>query len=228
MLIYAHRGSSKRRPENTLAAFEQAIADGADGVEFDVRATRDGIPVLLHDRDVSHTTTGRGNVDELTIEELRAFDAGEGQRVPTLDEAMRLLAGRLRLDVEIKQDEIEADILNILAGYPDAEWAISSFDWTILASIRGLATHAELWLLANDAGENGFAFARTVEAAALALRADAVTPEVVRRCAAAGLRLALWTVNRVEDARRARDLGDDVLITDVPAAVRAGLTERLA
>jgi len=223
VLIYGHRGSSGTAPENTLAAFEQAIAEGADGIEFDVQATADGVPVVLHDRDVSRTTTGRGNVDELTLAELRGFDAGQGQRVPTLEEVMDLTAGRVRLDVELKQGGIERDVLDVLDRYPEAEWAISSFDWTILATVRGLAPAAELWPLTVVLGENAVAFARSIEATAIALRGDAVTREVVARLGDAGLDLVVWTVNGVEDARLAREMGVAVLITDVPGTIRRGL-----
>lgn len=223
MLIYGHRGSSGTAPENTLAAFEEALADGADGVEFDVQATADGVPVVLHDRDLSRTTTGRGNVDALTLDEVRRFDAGHGQRVPTLEEVLDLVAGRLRLDVELKQAGIEREVLDLLDRYPAAEWAISAFDWTVLTTVRGLAPEAELWPLTVACGENAIDFARSVDAAAIALRGDVVTREVVARLAEAELGLVVWTVNEVEEARSARELGVDVLISDVPGAIRRGL-----
>ena len=223
MRIYGHRGSSGTAPENTLLAFERALADGADGVEFDVQATADGVPVVLHDRDVSRTTTGRGNVDELTLAEVQAFDAGQGQRVPTLAEVLDLSAGRVRLDVELKQAGLERAVLDLLDRYPAADWAISSFDWTILATVRGLAPEAELWPLTVAFGENAVDFARSIGATAIALRGDAVTEEVVERLADAGLNVVVWTVNGVEEARLAREMGVAVLITDVPGTIRRGL-----
>ena len=223
MLIYAHRGSSGTKPENTLAAFEQAVADGADGVEFDVRATADRVPILIHDRDIARTTSGRGNVDELTLAELRRCDAGGGQAVPTLAEALDLLAGRLRLDVEVKQAGIEREVLDVLAGYPQAAWAISSFDWGVLRAVRALRPAAELWPLAVDADDALFAVASELTATAVALLATVATAEVARRCEAAGLGLVLWTVNRVEDARAARALGATALCTDLPGSIRRGL-----
>ena len=224
MLVYAHRGSSGTDPENTLRAFERAIADGADGAEFDVRATADGIPVLIHDRSLVRTTNGCGNVNELTLDQVRAFDAGGGQAVPTLADAVDLIAGRLRLDIEIKQPGIGALVLDVLSNYPEAEWVIGSFDWSILREVRALAPGAELWPIANQPTDEVFASAKALGATAISLRGDAVTPDVAQRFFAEDLDLVVWTVNRVEDAKLAQHLGAAALCTDMPGEIIRGLT----
>src|SRR5215207_5148781 len=101
MLIYAHRGASVDHPENTLRAFRHALALGVDGIELDVHATADGIPVVIHDRDIRRTTTGVGYVDEIPLAWLQTFDAGAGERVPSLAEVLALVGDAARLDVEI-------------------------------------------------------------------------------------------------------------------------------
>ncbi len=100
MRVVAHRGNSSVAPQNTLAAFEAACRVGADAVELDVRRTRDGALVVIHDRDVTLTTDGTGRVKDLTLAELRALDAGTrfspvfaGQRVPELSAALDLIGG---------------------------------------------------------------------------------------------------------------------------------------
>ncbi|GIX06174.1 MAG: glycerophosphodiester phosphodiesterase [Candidatus Poribacteria bacterium] len=105
----AHRGASDRAPENTLAAIREAIALGCDAVEFDVRVTRDGVPVLLHDATLERTTDGSGSVAALTWEELRRLDAGSwkgpafaGEPVPTLEEALRAVPEEVTAVVELK------------------------------------------------------------------------------------------------------------------------------
>ena len=212
-------------PEITLAAFRRAIADGADGVEFDVRATADGVPVMLHDRGLERTTTGRGNVDELPLAAVRRFDAGQGEAVPTLEEAVALLAGRLRMDVELKQAGIEREVLAVLGRLPAAAWAISSFDWDALRAVRALDTGAALWPLTTVADEALFGVATELGAEAIALFAGAIDETVMRRCEEAGLGVMVWTVNDVAGARRARQLGVRALCTDVPATIIAGLGE---
>src|SRR5689334_1368143 len=105
-MVVAHRGASSTEPENTLAAFEAAVRAGADVVEFDVRLTADGVPVVLHDASVDATTDGRGLVHTLSLAEVKRLDAGHGRatraEVPTLAEALGLLSGRAAVDVEIK------------------------------------------------------------------------------------------------------------------------------
>lgn len=110
-LVIAHRGDSDRRPENTLLAFESALAAGAELVELDVQLSRDEQVVVIHDDRVDRTTDGRGVVSEMTLDELRRLSAGypsrfganyQGERVPTLAEVLKLLSGRARVMIEIK------------------------------------------------------------------------------------------------------------------------------
>src|SRR5918995_540256 len=152
MMIYAHRGASAIHPENTLRAFRHALALGVDGIEFDVHATADGIPVVIHDRDVERTTDGAGYVDEMPLARLQTFDAGDGERVPTLAAVLALVGDAVQLDIEIKGLGIERAVLEVLAQYPAVTWAISSFDWNTLRTVRRLDAAAELWPLAERGG----------------------------------------------------------------------------
>jgi glycerophosphoryl diester phosphodiesterase len=88
--VIAHRGGPRYAPENTLAAFRNAIAQGADDLEFDVQMTKDGELVVIHDETVDRTTDGTGAVRDLTLAEIRALDAGNGERVPTFREVLDL------------------------------------------------------------------------------------------------------------------------------------------
>ena len=223
MMIYAHRGSSGVEPENTLRAFRQAIVDGADGVEFDLHASRDGVPVVLHDRRLECTTNGQGDVDSLPLSELRTLDAGAGERIPTFVDVLDLVAGRLAIQVELKQAGIEAEVLAVLRRYQQATWAISSLDWDNLARVRALAPEAELWLPARLPRDEAFATAQELGASTLALWAGALTPTAARRCAEVDLDLMVWTVNDPAIAKQAAFLGVAVLCTDVPATIRQGL-----
>lgn len=105
IVFVAHRGGIvPGYPENTLAAFAQAIEHGAGVIEIDLRATRDGEIVVIHDETVNRTTDGRGRVDEMTSAELSALDAGNGQRIPTYEEVLEFVAGKdVDLLLDIKQ-----------------------------------------------------------------------------------------------------------------------------
>jgi glycerophosphoryl diester phosphodiesterase len=156
-LVVAHRGASQTEPENTLIAFDAALRAGADAVELDVRLTADGIPVVLHDPDVSATTDGTGLVHTLTLAEVKRLDASGGrgprQEVPTLPEALEV-AGRhpgAAVDLEIKNlpgepafdSAKEAILLSCLdalsaSGF-SGEILISSFNWLTLERSKELA-----------------------------------------------------------------------------------------
>jgi len=223
MRIYAHRGSSGIEPENTPRAFQRAIHDGAHGVEFDVRASADGVPVVIHDRDLLRTANGTGFVDALSLKELQRLDAGNGERIPTLAEVLTLLAGRLHLDIEIKQPGIEREILAVLDHYPDAKWALSSFHWSILRAFRERCPTATLWPLTINVTEEAIAMALELGSPVIALNAGALNADASSWLAQSGLKAVVWTVNDVPTARAMQVAGAIGLCTDYPAAILNGL-----
>jgi glycerophosphoryl diester phosphodiesterase len=216
MLIYAHRGLSGRFPENTLLAFRQALAAGVEGIEFDVHVTSDGIPVIIHDRDVARTTDGSGNVDEMPLASVQTFDAGGGERVPTLADVLALVGDAVHVDIEIKVLGAERATLDVLAAFPSARWAISSFNWAILRELRRLDLEAELWPLAGRVDAPLFAIANELGSPAVALWSDAYTEESASALHEAELLAMLWTVNDRAEAERVRDLGAYAICTDDP------------
>lgn len=115
ILIVAHRGAAKYAPENTIAAFLKAAEMGADYAEMDVRQTKDGVFVLMHDRNVKRTTDGKGLVSEMTLEEIKKLDAGSwfgkefiGEKVPTLREVLKAIDGKILPDIDFKAGDVEA------------------------------------------------------------------------------------------------------------------------
>jgi glycerophosphoryl diester phosphodiesterase len=217
--IYAHRGASAIHPENTLRAFRQALSIGVDGIEFDVHATADGIPVIIHDRDVGRTTDGAGYVDDIPLARLQTFDAGDGERVPTLAEVLALVGDAALLDVEIKAIGIERVVLDVLAQHPTVTWAISSFAWDTLRTVRRLDPVAEVWPLAERVGDDLIAIAAELASPTVSLFTGAYAAETAARLHDAGLRAVVWTVNDPREARRVADLGAFALCTDDPQRV---------
>jgi glycerophosphoryl diester phosphodiesterase len=215
-LIYAHRGISAIHPENTLRAFRHALAIGVDGIELDVHATAEGIPVVIHDRDVGRTTDGVGDVDQIPFVQLETFDAGDGERVPTLAEVLALVGDATHLDIEIKGSDAERAVLEVLAQHPAVRWAISSFAWDTLRTVRRLDPVAELWPLAERAGDDLIAIANELAAPAVSLFTGAYTAENAPTLRDAGLRVMVWTINDSREARRVKDLGAFALCSDDP------------
>ncbi len=223
MLIYAHRGASKAEPENTLRAFRRALDAGVHGIELDLHATADGIPVVIHDADVSRTTDGIGKVASLQYAELATLDAGRGERIPTLAEVLSLAGDRVHFDLEIKQRGIEREVLAVLARFPSARWAISSFDWDILRAVRSSAPSADLWVLSMALSDDVFAVADEIGATAVSLYAPAFTPDAAESLARAGLRTVVWTVNDPAVATEMKRMGAYGLCTDVPEVILSAL-----
>lgn len=137
VLVIAHRGGATLAPENTLAAFRNAIALGADMIEIDVHLTRDGHVVVIHDNTVDRTTDGHGRIADLTLAEIKELDAGKkfsekfaGEKVPTLEETMETLNGKAQLLIEIKKDHdslypgLEEKVVDLIHRYDAGKWTI--------------------------------------------------------------------------------------------------------
>lgn len=220
-LVYAHRGDSAAYPENTLLAFRGAMESGAYGIELDLHATSDGRVVVIHDRSLERTTNGRGYVDEQTLAAVQTLNAGAGERVPTFAEVLDLVGDRVHFDLEVKQPGIEAGVLDVLAAYPAARWAISSFDWDILDRFRELAPEAELWPLAMHVNSALLDVAGRLGSPCVAVDAGAYTAASAQVLSEADLAAMIWTVNQPDEALRVRALGAAAMCTDVPGEMVA-------
>ncbi len=126
----AHRGASDYAPENTLAAIEMAVELGAEMVELDIHSSADGIPMIIHDSNLSRTTNGSGNVSRYTLPELKTLDAGDGETIPTLDEAIVCcLEHDLSLYLEIKSEAVIRSVCEAIKQH-------NIFNRTIICSFR--------------------------------------------------------------------------------------------
>ncbi len=146
----AHRGGPKYAPENTLAAFRMSIDEGVDWLEFDVQMTKDGFLVVIHDETVNRTTNGSGRVRDLTLDQIRALDAGQGETIPTFEEVVELAKSHgVKILAEIKSAHLYPGMvekmLQILeqANYLD-QTVFQSFDSESLETLRRLSPRANL------------------------------------------------------------------------------------
>jgi glycerophosphoryl diester phosphodiesterase len=194
---------------------------GAYGVELDLHATSDATLVVIHDRSLERTTTGHGYVDEQSLQAVREFDAGAGELVPTFTEVLDLVGDRLHFDLEVKQPGIEAEVLRVLAAYPDVRWAISSFDWEILRRLRALSPDAELWPLAMHVDEALLEVAASLASPCVAVYSGAYTGASAQVVSEAGLAAMVWTVNDPDEALRVCALGAAAMCTDRPGEMVA-------
>lgn len=232
--IVAHRGNSSEAPENTLAAFEAAVHARADAVEFDVQATADGVPVVVHDEALGRTVAGEGRVAAIPLKALQALDAGAwydpafaGQRVPTLAEVLELLhSTALQFHIELKTSQeaypglAEATIRQVEVAGLAERVTLSSFNHYTLLAARHLAPGIPCAALTYAHLLEPWAYVRSHGLQALHVHWGAVTPHLVKSCKQYGMPLRVWTVNDEALARRLMAWGVDGIITDRPGALR--------
>ena len=190
-LRLAHRGDWRKAPENTIAAFEAALAiPGCDGLEFDVRTAADGVPVVIHDATLAREQGRRGRVRDLSADALGQLG------VPTLAGVMASLPDWAFLDIELKEDPGPAfeEIVEASRGTNLERAVVSSFEGRILSRIRRARPSWPLWLNVRDLHPATLEGAAELGCTGVACLWPAITAGAVERVVAAGLVLAAWTV----------------------------------
>ena len=203
-LCLAHRGDWRRAPENTLAAFDAALAvPGCDGLEFDVRTSADGVPVVIHDATLGRVQGRRGRVSALGADGLG--DLG----VPTLATVLASVPGSVFLDVEVKDDPGPAleEVLEQSRGPGLDRAVVSSFEAGILARVGRSRPAWPRWLNVRDLRPATLEIASELGCVGLACAWRAINERGIDRVAAAGLVLAAWTVSDPLTYRRLERAG---------------------
>lgn len=220
----AHRGASAERPENTPAAFELAIAQGADVVECDVRRTSDGALLILHDAEVDRTTSGTGPLREMSAVAARALDAGGGQAIPTLTEVLDLVRGRVRVNVDIKETDIVAATVQAVrdAGMREAVTFIS-FLPEVWEQLEQLTPESPRIHLVDSAAAlaslaMGDAVSQSV-AAGVGVPYELVNEGMVDYMHRHGFAVFAWTVDDPDEMRRLIECDVNGIVTNRPAAL---------
>jgi glycerophosphoryl diester phosphodiesterase len=236
-LLAAHRGGSLLWPENSLLAFRNALALGADFIEFDVHLSRDGEVMVIHDATLDRTTTGAGPVRERSMAELKALrlkdrsGAVTAETVPTLDEVVELAAQakrRMLLEIKVDADKlrypgIEEKVLAILDRHAmTASTVVMSFEaptWRRVRELRPEVATCALYSARALARTSLTAELETLRAAGvrfIGVEHTVVDAAAVKQAQGAGLGLGAWTVNNPADMQRMIGAGVTILITDQP------------
>lgn len=227
--VIAHRGSSGQAPENTAAAFELALEQGAEGVEFDVHLSRDGIPVVIHDEMVDRTTDGKGLVKDKTLAELKDLDAGSwydtsfrNQQILTLTETLEIVREFSIINIELKSGVIPYPGLEeiVIRQVKDLELAektrFSSFNHYSLYQCKQLAPSIKTGVLYMAGLYQPWQYASRLRAEAIHPYYYSVAEPIVAGCHRAGIEVNVFTVNNEEEIRRIINISADGLITDFP------------
>lgn len=218
--IIAHRGANREAPENTLGAFERALAIGAHGIELDVHLTSDGIAVVHHDP-VLHDAS-RAPIAGLSLAEVQ-----QRAPAPSLEEVLQLVDGRSRVYVEIKASRAVEAVVALIEKRLD--WcAVHSFDHRSVLQSRALNSGIQTGILLVSYLVDVAGALRAAGATDVWQNAEFVDRDLVERVHDARGRVVAWTVNDIARARDLVHLGVDAICTDVPRELLAGLKDRVA
>ena len=236
----AHKGGGGIAPENTLVAFEVGLRAGATIIETDVRSTSDGVIVVLHDDTVDRTTEGHGLVNGMTLDEVKALDAGywfttdggasypyrnTGVRIPTLQETFeRLPSERFNIEIKQKDPQIEREVVDLVYSYGmEKQILLSSTSDASLTRVRDLAPDiptcagpieiARFLLLYPDIPPDNPVRASSFQ---IPVYLPLLFPDLITKAGEAGIEVYLWTVNVIEEMEMAIDLGAKGIITNYP------------
>ncbi|MFG2307952.1 glycerophosphodiester phosphodiesterase [Streptomyces sp. NPDC048566] len=220
-LTIGHRGVMGVEPENTLRSFTAAQNAGLDVIELDLHLSKDGALVVMHDADVDRTTDGSGPVAEKTLAELRALDAGRGERVPVFEEVLDAVSCPLQAEIkDVAAARALAEVMHRrdLVGRVE----VSSFHDEAVAEISRLVPGVRTALIAGRFGVDVVERAVEVGAESVCLDIRRLTLEVVEKAREAELRIIGWVVNTQDHLRLVRALELDGATTDYPEIKRTG------
>jgi len=245
-LIIAHRGASALAPENTLAAFARAIEDGAEGIEFDVRLAKDGVPVVIHDADLQRLANKKGSVSSYTSRELQTFDVGSWfnvqypqkadeqfsrETVPTFVQALKFLEyyeGLIYVEIKCEKAETEALVRAICENIEKtnllAQIVLKSFNLDALVKAHKFIPEARTAALFSPKiltvirkRRHILQKAEQCGASEISLHYSLATKRLIKRAQIKGLASVVWTIDEPLWIKRAIDLGIGAIITNNPA-----------
>lgn len=232
MKIIAHRGASTYAPENTLAAFQKALDQQADGIELDVRLTKDNVPVICHDATVNRTSNGKGYIHNMTVSQLKKLDFGasfsnkyKGEMIPTLEETLTLIGdASITLHIEIKNGPIipknlEQKIVELVYKYGFEDRVVySSFDHHSLQRLSEIDPRAKIGLLFHINLIHLFEYIENTGLRVHSIHPNHfyVTEEMIEEAHKRNIEVNIYTVNNKAMALSYQQMGIDGLISNNP------------
>ena len=218
VLRIGHRGTAGHAPENTLLSFSMAVELGCDMTELDAHICGSGELVVIHDESVDRTTDGTGRVSKLSLSELMQLETGLGEKIPTLEEVLRLLKDRIMLNIELKGLGTPEPVYNLVdsLGWQGEFLLITSFDWDMLSEYRMLDHEALIGPLTYDNLYDAMGFAEEVNAHCINPHHGHIDEDYLKLAHLRDFKVYPWTVNEPEDIEHIIGLGVDGVISDYP------------
>lgn len=215
--VIGHKGAPHLAPENSMESFETALKLGVGAIELDVRLTKDGEVVVIHDGGVERTMNGRGKVKDKTLEELRVLTLKNRERIPTLAEVLEKFAGKCKFMIDMKAEFVEISAYEIVRGKGlISDVLFASLDGTQLLDLKVRDKNARVAFSCKDKKINMLKIGKSLRAAAINPKARLVRQELVDKAHAEGLDVNVWTVNKPRQMKKFIAMGVDGIITDKP------------
>ncbi|HXN92656.1 MAG TPA: glycerophosphodiester phosphodiesterase family protein [Candidatus Sulfotelmatobacter sp.] len=228
-MLGGHRGNPAEHPENTMRSFRSAIAVGCDMIECDVHLSSDGRLVVIHDHTLERTTNGSGLVRDHTAAELRKLDAGDGEKIPLLQEVIELALGKVGLVIEIKQipplyPGLEEKLVNMLRQLGAVqECAAISFNHPVIHELRKMEPSLQLGVLEGARPIHPANILRDAGADVYSPHWGASDPQVVKEVHAAGGAVAVWPVDDEAAVAWCRYSQPDAIFSNRPREILQAL-----
>lgn len=220
-ICFAHRGASGHAPENTLLAVRKALDMGACWIEVDVYLVENEL-VVIHDRRLDRTTDGSGDVTQQALSYLRSLNAGKGEKIPFLTEVLDMVAGRGGVNIELKGADTAGPVAALVGAYVGENrfgydrLIVSSFQHDLLETVRRHDPGIRIGVLLEKAGEADIFRAAAMGAYSIHVHKKSVSRKLVADAHQNGMKVFVYTVNRVEELRRLKRLGVDGVFTNYP------------
>ena len=220
LICISHRGAAGYEPENTLAGIEKALQLKVDMIEIDVRLSKDKKLILMHDETLNRTTNSKGKVNSKTYSELKKLDAGNRQKIPLLEEAIKLAKGKAILNIEVKTKDTVNPLLELLSkhGYLD-KVTISSMLPEVIQDIKKQNPNIKTGLIAEKLDNNMIKLAKKIHADAIGVNYASIKENMVKKAKENNLMVFVWTVNEPEDIIKMKEMGVDGIVCDKPGLV---------
>ncbi len=222
-ITYAHRGASEYAPENTMSSFYLGFLQGANGVETDVRRTKDGVLVLFHDTTLERVMHESGSISDYTYSELlqmRVYndESGKEDIIVTLEDFLKYFSHKnVTFAIELKDAGIEQDVIDLLEKYSMREKTYITSNWIeYLANVKRIDSRYRIGHLLRVCGESEMAAMRAIGGEQLCPKADIVTAENVAYWKSQGFEVRAWGVKNVEQMKQMYDFGTDGMTINYP------------
>ena len=224
-LVIGHRGARGHLAENTLPSIAKAIELGVEGVEIDVFKCASGELVVFHDKTLEKLTNATGYIEQLSLDSIQKSEVLNGFTIPTLEEVLDLIDGRVFLNIELKGTQTALLTHELIQTYFEKDtWdpskiIISSFDWEELKVFYSVNTEVAIAILTEDDPLDAIPISKQLKATAINPEHLSLNKSNVSKIKKEGLKIYTWTVNDLEDITAVMNLGVDGIITDFPERI---------